>query len=151
MTYLIHGCEWWFGFPDLWSGQKPCWYWYLTPVVKFCEVRRAKLVKSTLLTSTRSPGNFSYLIRSAQIRKREWGCGRQREATAHIKFLVKLQPWFLSLRWKTYLRQNCSPGSCACSEGSALGQYTRMIMMRSLKSIGYAVFSCSFYFTFPHR
>ena len=28
--------------------------------------------------------------------------------------LVKLQPWFLSLQWKTCLRQNCSLGSCAC-------------------------------------
>ena len=43
--------------------------------------------------------------------------------------LVKLQPWFLSLQWKTCLCQNCSLGSCACSEGPALGQNTLMMMM----------------------
>ena len=52
------------------------------------------------------------------------GWGKQREATASIQSLVKLQPWFLSLRWKTYLRQNCSLGSCACSEIPALAQNT---------------------------
>ena len=31
---------------------------------------------------------------------------------------------FLSLRWKTCLRQNSSLGSCVCSEGSALRQNT---------------------------
>ena len=41
----------------------------------------------------------------------------QRKATAPIQPLVKLQPWSLSLRWKTCLRQNCSLGSCACREG----------------------------------
>ena len=44
------------------------------------------------------------------------GCGKQLEATAPIQSLVKLQPWFLSLRLKTFLRQNYSLGSCACSE-----------------------------------
>ena len=38
--------------PDLWSGQKPWHDCYLTPMVKFGEVRRAHLAKSTLLTST---------------------------------------------------------------------------------------------------
>ena len=55
--------------------------------------------------------------------KREW-CGKQREATAPIQSLVNLHPWFLSLWWKTCLRQNSSLGSCACSEGPALGQNT---------------------------
>ena len=52
----------------------------------------------------------------------------QREATASIQSLVKLQPWFLSLRWETCLRQNCSLGSCACNEGPALGQNTLMMI-----------------------
>ena len=52
------------------------------------------------------------------------GCGNQREATAPIQSIVKLQPWFLSLRWKTCLWQNCSLGSCACSEEPTLGQNT---------------------------
>ena len=37
---------------------------------------------------------------------------------------LKLQPWFLSQRWKTCLRQNCSLGSYACLEGPAFGQNT---------------------------
>ena len=61
--------------------------------------------------------------------KERVGFGKQREATAPIKSLVELQPWFLSLRWKTCLRQNCRPGSCTCSEGPALGQNTLMMMM----------------------
>ena len=52
------------------------------------------------------------------------GCGKQREATSPIKSLVKLQAWFLSLRWKTCFQQNCSLGLSACSEGPALGQNT---------------------------
>ena len=31
-------------------------------------------------------------------------CGKQREAAATIRSLVKLQPWFLSLRWELQLR-----------------------------------------------
>ena len=56
--------------------------------------------------------------------KERVGCGKQREATAPIKSLVKLQPWFLSLRWKTCLRQNCSIGFSASSEGPAFGKKT---------------------------
>ena len=47
--------------------------------------------------------------------------------------LVKLLPWFLSLRWKTCLRQNCSLGPCASNEGPALGQNTLMMMMMMKK------------------
>ena len=60
------------------------------------------------------------------------GCEMQREAIAPIKFLVKLQPWFLSLWWKTCLRQNCSLGFSACSEGPAFEQNTLMMMMMIL-------------------
>ena len=63
------------------------------------------------------------------------GCGKQREATAPIQFLVKVQPWFLSLRWKICLRQNCSLGSCACSEWPALGQNSLMMMMMMMIKI----------------
>ena len=35
--------------------------------------------------------------------KERVGCGRQREATTYIESLVKLQPWYLSLQWKTCL------------------------------------------------
>ena len=56
--------------------------------------------------------------------KERVGCGKQREATAPIKSVEKLQPWFLSLRWKTCPRQNRSLGFSACSEGPAFGQNT---------------------------
>ena len=52
------------------------------------------------------------------------GCRNQQEATAPIKSQVKLLPWLLSLQWKTCLRQNCSLGFFACSEGPAFGQNT---------------------------
>ena len=44
----------------------------------------------------------------------------------------KLQPWFLRLLWKTFLRQNCRLGSCACTEGPDLGQKTLMMMMMTM-------------------
>ena len=65
------------------------------------------------------------LLRSFKVysdAKERVRCGKQREATAPVQSLVKLQPWFLSLWWKTCLRQNCSLGSWACSEGPALGR-----------------------------
>ena len=46
------------------------------------------VTKSTLHTST----FVSALLRPVQMLKREWGCGEQREATAPIQALVKLQP-----------------------------------------------------------
>ena len=42
---------------------------------------------------------------------------------------AELQLWFLSLQWKTCLRVNCNLGSCACSEGLALGQNSLMIIL----------------------
>ena len=68
-----------------------------------------------------APGIFSDLLRSVQMLKRE-GRGKQREVTALIQSLAKLQPWFLSLRWKTCLQQSSSLGSCACSEVLPLGR-----------------------------
>ena len=114
------------GFPDFWPGQKPRWNWYLTPVVTFSEVRRAQIVKSTLLTSMLWP-LWSFKI-SSDTEERE-GCGKQREVTAPIQPLIKLQPWFLSLRWKTCFRHTCSLGFCAFSEGPALGQNTLMMII----------------------
>ena len=75
-----------------------------------------------------APGIICDLVRSVHMLKRERereGCGEQREATAPIQSLVKLQAWFVSLQWKTCLRQNYRLGSCVCSEGPALGQNTR--------------------------
>ena len=53
----------------------------------------------------------------------------QREATAPIQSLVKLQAWSVSLRWKIFLPQNCSLGSCACTEGPSIRQNTLMMMV----------------------
>ena len=54
---------------------------------------------------------------------------KEREATAPIQLLVKRQPWFRSLRWKTCLRQNCSLGSCVCSEEPTLRQNNLIMIM----------------------
>ena len=71
----------------------------ITPVMNFGEIRRAQLAKSTRLTSMLlPPGSFQKVCSDAKERV---GCGKQREATASIQSLIKLQPWFLSLRWKT--------------------------------------------------
>ena len=68
-----------------------------------------------------APGIFRFFKVCSDANER-MGCRKQREATAPIKSLVKLQPWFLGLRWKTCLRQNCSLGFSACSEGPSFGQ-----------------------------
>ena len=82
-VYDILGGEGSLGFADLWSGQKPWWNWYLTPLVNFGEVRRAQLAKSTLLTSTLqragAPGIFRDLLWFIQMLKREWGAESNRK------------------------------------------------------------------------
>ena len=91
----------------------------------FGEIQRAQLAKSTLLTSSLVPlGPLQIFFKVCSEAKERVGCGNQREATAPIKSIVKMQPWFLSLRWKTCLRQNCILGFSACSEGSDFGQNT---------------------------
>ena len=64
-----------------------------------------------------APGIFSDLLRSVQALKREGG-----EAAISIQSMVKLQPWFLSLQWKTCLQQNCSLGSCIALKDLPLGR-----------------------------
>ena len=76
-----------------------------------------------------SPNLHAAPLRSVQMLKRE----RVRKAMGSYRTylsLVKLQPWFLSLWWKTCLRQNCSLDSCAWSEGPALGQNTMMMIYK---------------------
>ena len=49
-----------------------------------------------------APGIISDLLRSVQLLKRRGvSCGKQREAIAPIQSLVKLQPRFLRLQWRT--------------------------------------------------
>ena len=45
--------------------------------------------------------------------------------------LVKLQPWFLSLRWKTFFGHNCNLGAGVFSERPALGQNNLMMVFDS--------------------
>ena len=68
------------------------------------------------------------LLRSVQMLKRESGVRKATGIYRTYSIPGKLQPWFLSLRWKNCLRQNCSLGSYACSEGPALGQNILMMM-----------------------
>ena len=87
------------------------------------------VVKSTLLTPTLVTfGSFIRSLKSVQMLKGVWGA----ESYITYSYLVKLQPWFLSLRWKTCFRKNCNLGFCACSEEPALGQNTMMRIMTSI-------------------
>ena len=74
-----------------------------------------------------APGIFLKLNVCSDAKERVWW-GKHRDGTALIQSLVKLLPWFLTLRWKTCLPQNCSLGSCAYSEGPALGLNTLMMI-----------------------
>ena len=85
------------GFPDLWSGQKPWWNWYLTPAVIFCEVRRAQLAKSTLLTSKwcpcdlfRSFNPLAATCRSVRLPVIRWKMLRTSHSIFFIFQVVKL-------------------------------------------------------------
>ena len=125
--YVLYVCggEGWLGFPDLWSGQKPWWNWYLTPVVNFGEVRRAQLTKSILLTSSLVPWD---IFRSFKVCSDAEATGSHRTYSS----LVKLRPRFLSLQWKTCLWAELKPCAWVCSERPALGQNTMMMMMMSI-------------------
>ena len=65
-----------------------------------------------------APGIFSDLLRSVQMLKREWGARSYRTYPS----LVKLGFWVCGGR--PAFEQNCSLGSCDCSEGPAFGQNT---------------------------
>ena len=67
---------------------------------------------------------------------------REMGAESNLKLPHLFNPWsncilgrFLSLRWETCLRQNCTLGSCACSEEPALGQNTLMLIHQKEKSL----------------
>ena len=55
-----------------------------------------------------APGIFSYLLRFVQILKREWSAEKTGSCRTYLS-LVKLQPWFLSLQWKTCLLTELQP------------------------------------------
>ena len=107
LSYMQCGGEGWLGFPDLWSGQKLWWKIYITPVVNFGEVRRAQLAKSTLMISTLVPLWSFEIFKVCSDAKGRVGCGKQREAIAPIQPLVNLQPWIL--RWNTFFWAELQP------------------------------------------
>ena len=103
---------------------QPWWNWYLTPMVNFCEVWRAQLAKSILLTSMLGPWD---LLRSAQMLEREWSAeisGKlphlfvpSKTATLVPAFAVKDLPLGRTLWW--WYRKNEFPLSwcdwyCPC-------------------------------------
>ena len=74
-------------------------------MVNFGEVRRVQLAKSTVLTSTLWPlGSFKVFSDAKEI----VGAESNGSYGTYLS-LVKLQPWFLSLRWKTYLWAELQP------------------------------------------
>ena len=77
----------------------------------FGEVRRAQLAKTTLLTSTLpvdAPGIFSNLIKIC-LDANESGVRKATGSYRTYQSLVKLQSWFLDLRWKTCLQVELQP------------------------------------------
>ena len=64
-----NGGDGWFGFPDLWSGHKPWWNWYLTPVVNFGTWRLARRIKWTACDAEAKEGLENELWR-------RWSNGR---------------------------------------------------------------------------
>ena len=109
------------GFSDLWSGQKPWWNRYLTPVVNFWELRWAQLAKSSLLTSTLRwcPWDIYRPLKFVLMLKREWGAENNGKLP-HLSIPSKTAAWvpvfamktclwselwplFLKLQWRTCL------------------------------------------------
>ena len=103
------------------------------PWMNFGEVRRAQIDKYILLTSTCKPWDLFTLFKiCSDAKERESGMRKATESYGTYSSLVKLQPWFLSLRWRTAFEQNCSPGTWVCSKKPALGQNTLMIILLRL-------------------
>ena len=92
------------GFPDLSSGQKPCWK--LELIFNPCGEFRRNTESPVGQTHSPhhhdgAPGIFSDLLRSVQMLKS--GVRNTTGSYRTHSSLVKLQPWFLSLWWKTCL------------------------------------------------
>ena len=88
-------------------------------MVNFGKVRMAK---STLLTTTWCSWDLLTSFKVC-LHAKESGVRKATGSYRTYSSLVKLHPWFLSLRWKTWFRQNCKLGSwvlewktCLCAE-----------------------------------
>ena len=115
------GAKEWLGFPDLWSGQKPWWNWYLTPVVNFGEGPASQIHSPHLQAGVL--GIFSDILSSVQMLKREWSA----ESNSIYSSLVNcnIGSWVCCER--PAFGQNCSLGAWVCSETPAHGQNTLMM------------------------
>ena len=83
---------------------------------------------STILTSKLMPCDLfrSFVVCSGA---KESGVRKITGSYRTYSFPGKTAALVSKLRWKTFLRQNFSLGSCACSEEPAFGQNTLMMMM----------------------
>ena len=70
-----------------------------------------------------APGIISDLLRSVQMLKRD-GVRKATGSYRTYSFLCKISALVPEFAVETSVRQNCNLGSCACSEGPALGQNT---------------------------
>ena len=98
------GGEGWLGFLDLWSGQKPWWNRYLTPVVNFGEVQRiTRVLNNSLNIKIRNIYIYIYIYIHTYIyiycRKKLVIPGKT--AALFPEFTVELQPRFLYSLWRT--------------------------------------------------
>ena len=79
---------------------KPCGEFWWSPEGPVSQIHSHLLFGAT--------GIFSALLRSVQMLKREW-CVESNGSYRTYLSLVKLQPWFLSLRWKACLWAELQP------------------------------------------
>ena len=108
MIYIyIYRGEGWLWFPEIWSGQTQILMELIfNPSGEFCEVRRTQLTKATLFTFTLVPlGSFQLLYGLFRCWTESGGV----ESNSTYSSLVKLQPTFLSLKWKTCLWAELQP------------------------------------------
>ena len=96
----------------IWS--KPCWNWYLTPLVNFCEVQRAHSLDLRVC----APGIFSELLRFVQMLKRDWG------SKSNGKLLHLFYPCY-----------NCSLGSWVCGGRCGFGKTAAWIPTLAVKDL----------------
>ena len=125
------GDEEWLGFPDLRSGQKPWWNWYLTPVVNFSEIRKVQFVKSTLLTSTSMPWDLFRSFKVGSDVKERVGVRKAMGSYRTYSIPRKTAALVREFAMVNLLRLNCSVCSCACSKWPALGKNTLMMIMKT--------------------
>ena len=99
--YVSKGGKGWLGFLDLGCGKKLWWNWYFT--LWWISVKSGGPSKSDPHSSPPRwcPWDLLRSFKVCSDAKERVGCGKQWETTAPIQSLVKQQPWFLSLWWKS--------------------------------------------------